>query len=460
MSGPKVVRVVTREEMEAICARLLAQVRAAAADLLRTLQRTELHTDAIATDIESRVQALAERAKRGEYGSLQKQAPLVATFLRQEIGRYQAVAVAAAEKARHERQQLFDAATSVRDAIERAGGAVSPALDRVVQRARRAGSSELAGLRAEVDLAFRSMATGASAKVPTASTGLATKLSQGLEQQTLAQWLGSRPQRAQMSPQVDRLLAEIEVLGDDELLADFADRAATISREPSLERRRLLSDSMALDAVAHVRSLKEADSRRTQLGELAAELGAIAGDEAERARAEIEAMLESGDWTGADALIEAGRSLIERLIRDGAAQARRRAVLVGLAGLGYEVREGMETAWARDGRLVVARPGVTDYGVELGAPADASRLQMRVVGAERPAAPRSRQRDTDQENVWCGEVGELIASLGATGTDIVIERAQPVGATPLKSTQALGLKGDAENTVEARSPVGRMARPT
>jgi hypothetical protein len=42
-----------------------------------------------------------------------------------------------------------------------------------------------------------------------------------------------------------------------------------------------------------------------------------------------------------------------------------------------EVREGMGTAWTRNGRFVVKKPNATDYGVELAAPEDASRLQVR-----------------------------------------------------------------------------------
>jgi hypothetical protein len=125
-------------------------------------------------------------------------------------------------------------------------------------------------------------------------------------------------------------------------------------------------------------------------------------------------------------------------------------VLTGLAGLGYEVREGMETAWAEGGRLVVAKPGATDYGVELAGPGDASRLQMRMVGAQRPAVPRSKERDVAQETIWCNEVGELLHSTALAGTEIVIERALPVGAQPLATTDAIGAATD-ETMAEVRS---------
>ena len=57
-------------------------------------------------------------------------------------------------------------------------------------------------------------------------------------------------------------------------------------------------------------------------------------------------------------------------LADIAATARRKAVLGGLAALGYEVRETLATALAREGRIVVRKPGTQDYGVELAAPVD------------------------------------------------------------------------------------------
>jgi hypothetical protein len=42
-----------------------------------------------------------------------------------------------------------------------------------------------------------------------------------------------------------------------------------------------------------------------------------------------------------------------------------RAVLGGLAGLGYEVSEGMATAWVKDGRVVLQKAASPGYRIEL-----------------------------------------------------------------------------------------------
>src|SRR5215831_7377274 len=72
-------------------------------------------------------------------------------------------------------------------------------------------------------------------------------------------------------------------------------------------------------------------------------------------------------------------------------------------------------------RLVIRKPDATDYGVELGAPPDMSRLQVRLVGSARPS--RNVQRDRDMETTWCSEfsrsnscwrAAEAILSLSAS----------------------------------------------
>ena len=86
-----------------------------------------------------------------------------------------------------------------------------------------------------------------------------------------------------------------------------------------------------------------------------------------------------------------------------AAVARRRAVLQGLASLGYEVTKGMATAWVEGGRVVLRKAANRDYGVELAGGAKSDRLQVRAVGFGSPGAVRDTSRDRDMETIWCDE---------------------------------------------------------
>lgn len=112
------------------------------------------------------------------------------------------------------------------------------------------------------------------------------------------------------------------------------------------------------------------------------------------------------------------------------AGARRAAVLEGLTGLGYEVAEGMRTAWAQDGRLVLRSASRPDYGVEVNAAGE--RMQMRPVAFDAGGVGPDPSRDRDAETIWCGDVSALQETLGNAGGGLVIEKSLPIGATPLK----------------------------
>lgn len=439
MSGPKVVRVVSREELERACERQLAVVRSAASDLLRTLQRHDLLTTEIESDIAGRVRSLSELTAAGNFATVQRQAPDLILFLRRETQRQQEIAIQRAESVRAQRQKVLDAARSVADALAKRAMPLPDELNDVLRLGSRLQSGELAAARKSVDAAFRVLIDADNSE-PSASSELARRLGRGAEHSSLSDWLAKDTLPSAQADRLPKLLAEVEVLGDTEMLDRVSVQSEQIRQEPNLDRRRLLTDSLLLEVSSLVSELKRAHAIRDRLAEVDAELAVIPGDEASALRTRIATL--QGGTEGADELVATSRELIDGTSRAAAAASRRRAVLAGLAGLGYEVKEGMETVWAEGGRLVVAKPGATDYGVELAGPNDASRLQMRVVAAELPAAPRTRDRDVEQENIWCHEVGELLASAAIAGTEIVIERALPVGAQALQTTKAIGMSGD------------------
>jgi hypothetical protein len=115
----------------------------------------------------------------------------------------------------------------------------------------------------------------------------------------------------------------------------------------------------------------------------------------------------------------------------------------------------MDAAWAEDGRIVVRRPGAEDYGVELAAPADLSRPQARLVGSDRPQAPRDAARDTDQETIWCGQFNQLRAIVAGEGGRIEIERALAPGEQAVKTVTMPAAQAE----IEASHTTQLRARP-
>jgi hypothetical protein len=228
-------------------------------------------------------------------------------------------------------------------------------------------------------------------------------------------------------------MAEIETLDDADIVQPYRDRAAAIAGEVSPQRRSLLTDSLVLDLSERSKHRRADEAMLQKLRDIHAALSTWDTAEAKAIGAQIGMMWRSKKLDSADTLIARAQAVVDAEMAKLAADARRRAVLGGLAKLGYEVRENMSTAWAQDGRLVVRKPDTTDYGIELGGPSDVSRLQVRVVGAERPSKPRDSRRDRDTETIWCSEFAQLKQLLADAGGEVLIERAVEAGLQPVKT---------------------------
>jgi hypothetical protein len=435
MSGPKVVRIVTREELEAICRRHLANVWEAANDLKRCAKRYELLDDRLKADIDGRCAALERLFAEARFGELQKQASLVIGFFANEVDGIRARAVAAAEAARSKRRRIAAAATTLISAMESSGSSPPAALRDIVARASFAGDQDLAAMQSVLNQNYSSLAAVPERSAPSeASKQLAKRLGDDEAPRTYSEWLAAQNSATdERDARLDSLMAEIDAFEEPQVARPFLERAAAIKTEAAANRRALLTDSLVLDLSEHSRQRRSDASLGKRLRALRANLSTLGVPNARALELEITSMLESSVFKDAEVIIARGTALVDSEMAILAAAARRRAVLEALAQLGYEVRDTMTTAWARDGRLVVRKPGATDYGVELGAPPDISRLQIRLVGSDQPSATRNFERDRDMETIWCSDFDRLRDLLGRHGGEMVIESALKAGAQPLET---------------------------
>ena len=452
MSGPKVVRIVTVEEVQAICRRLMAQTDAGGAELCRLAGQLGVLDGVIEASVAARSRQMKEMFAAGRWMDLQKLAMDTLAFYPSERARLRADAMARAEAARIRRRRLTDGARTIANALRAAGEGVPGDLDRVIAGASTASEDVLAEMEQAVGAALSRVPTrtsdAASAK---AAADLAGRLSTGEATTTFAGWLSARVTApTQAEGRLDRLMAELETLDGTDAMR-FAERIAHVSREESSSRRALLTDSLVLEVSSQVADARKKDAALTTLREVLASLGTSETTAASALRDRIEANLGALSTEQADALAAEARSLLEEEEKAAAAVARRRAVLGALSTLGYEVRETVETTWVREGRVVLKKPGATDYGVEVGAPADVSRLQVRLVGADRPVLPRSARRDADQETIWCGEFDRLREQLAALGDELVVERALEAGVQPVR-TVSLPAPAAVESEVQTARP--------
>jgi hypothetical protein len=434
MSGPKVVRIVTREEIEMICRRHIREV-AEAAGAFRDQARRYGASDVLEPELTRRIEEFERLFSSQQWMEIQKRGPETVAFLRAEGDRLREAAVVAAAATRSKRRRLVDGARSISMALEAAGRPIDVDLREVISGAMTAEEKSLAVMQSVVNRALASFAPPARAVGPSAvQRGLADRLGDGSAGVTLTEWLASRPAASdRREARLDALLGEIEAIAEPQTARGFIERANAIAQETSSDRRALLTDSLTLDVARHAQDRREGEAVIARLRQARAALAAVGTAAADASTTRITAAIDAPDLSHAESVIVEAEEAVEAHTREVAAAARRQAILRGLATLGYEVRETMATVWARDGRLVVRKPGVEDYGVELGAPVDASRLQVRVVGSDRPVTRRDATRDRDQETIWCGQFNELRAVIAAQGGEIVLERALEPGAQPVKT---------------------------
>lgn len=424
MSGPKVVRIVTREEVLAMCNAELARLDAALHDWSRAGKRNGFTSEDEITAARGRRDELAALINADRFMDFQKGAAQEIAFLTSDLQ----VRLARAAEERAAAQAL---ARRQRDAARALLGAL---------RAKRVKvPAELAArLEAVAEGASDSgaMAEGFAALSPAADDGAQARQRLAALHRTegvtpsLEAWMSAQPQPPHEARflKVDCRLAELQAVGaaTPSLLA--AREAA--EREPEERRRALLLDSLELDLASVLAEAKKRVALEAELTRTLAALGALSKD----AHAKLEARCaDVRDGQTLSLLLADAKTAIEEAKTAIAAAARRDAVLKALQGLGYQLDEGMETAWAQDGQVVLRNAARPDYGVEISGHAEAERMQMRVVAFEDGSAGSADPaRDRDAEVIWCGEVGALREQLLRSGTELNIVKARGVGEVPLK----------------------------
>ncbi|MGU3327131.1 hypothetical protein ACLBXB_09360 [Methylobacterium mesophilicum] len=444
MSGPKVVRVVTREEVEATCRRWLMLAGEAAADLLRNANRFGLASSALEAQVAARRAALEALFRSEQWVDLQKDAAQAIEHFRSEGERLrsEAVAAEAAQRSRHRR--TLDAARSIAASLAKAGQPVPVALTAAIEGAMTATGTDLDAMQRTVEASIATLVQGQPKTQSSGQSDFAARLNAGGPIPAFAQWLEENARPDPQAERLDGLLSELSTCATLVDLTDLTARALSISAEPSADQRALLTDSLVLEAAPRLREERAIEAATVKAMQVRAELAALSSEGGRACSIQLDVAIIDRNVAEMRTRISEGERLLDEGRRQASAVARRRAVLGGLASLGYEVREGMEAAWAKEGRIVVRRPGTDDYGVEFAAPADASRMQARLVGSDRPSSPRNAKRDKDQETIWCGQFDQLRSVLANHGGQVEIERALPPGEQAVKTIKLTSASLSAE----------------
>ena len=331
-----------------------------------------------------------------------------------EMERLRAEATSVAESARYRRRRLADSARTVAEALKAAGLPVPPQLEQVVASAGTAPDASIPDMEHWVGAAISSLPTGrrTSASQDKDAQDLARRLAGDDPAATITAWAAARRlQPTEAERRLDKLAADLDTF-DPEEAASFFKRIAAVATETSVGRRAMLTTPRSRPVSARGGSASHGRCNVCTADKRPRPLPHPRAKPLPRSR-RVEAAVASRVPNGSNALVDEVKAFLDAEQKAAAAAARRRAVLGALLALGYEVRESMEKAWMQDGRIVVRKPAWLTTAWKSERQLMPSRLQVRLVGSDRPDQPRTAQRDRDQEVSWCGDFDRLKAhSLG------------------------------------------------
>lgn len=438
MSGPKVVRVVTKQEIRANCRGRIEAVK----DVFDQWHKFASKHDALTIEeektAEKRMHSIVKLFEQEQFSEVQKQCTNEIATFRADMNRIRNEAIAKAELERSVRRKLKYSAETLITTFNADNRQIPRKLFDIASLALTASETELITMSSTLSHILTEYTL--SSAEPQAMTSLQKELSKQLTEgeilQTLADWRlfhDEDVKATEVNNRLDKLLAEIKVIENDTVTQSFLKRIALIESELSVSHRSLLTDSLLLDLVAHLNERKRQDQAGILMRETLCELRGLTSKEARELETLLIKAIDDKDISLSQALNDKGAELIKKERKRFAGISRREAILEGMAKLGYEIKENMATAWVEDGRIVVRKPNEADYGVELGAVEDAERVQVQLVALEQSS---DVSKDLDRETIWCAEFSRLQSGLEKSGTILHIEKALPVGSKPLKRVQS------------------------
>ena len=431
MSGPKIVRVVTREERIETCDRLLAQFDIAVRGLNADSARLGDAEGAELAASSARRDALLELIRQDAFDQAERQAQQEIAFITAKRGEVMERAASAAAVARRKLSQQRHAATTLLKELERRAPAAHAELS---TRLGEVASQYQASDVAEAVLAQALMAlapASPNAQLTEAEKALAKSL-QGADDPATG-WRAPIKQDKRIS-ELQHRLSQIQVLQTADSTAAFTVRLEQLEHEAEGPVRDMKLDALVIDVSAAVNTLKRL-ADLTDAAQLMLQEVCLLGTSADLSRASD--VLQTAIASHAEEALKRGLAeaseALGRVRATRTATARREAILAGLESLGYQVNEGMATSWVTAGRVVLKKSDADMHGVEIASAPDAQRLQVRAVAFSANLSPAS---NLVAEHTWCGDFTKLQEHLKRNAGELAIEKALPVGAVPLKIVDA------------------------
>jgi hypothetical protein len=451
MSGPKVITIVSLEEIVEICQVLLAQVGAEIAEWTRIGYRNSVISKADETAIEQNRGSLIRMLELGQHLSLQKEAPLLIQKLRSDMDeRLERAEDSRAGTARVLRSLQFTAAAVLRQA-KSAGIELPLDVTKTLHDASQGRCDDIVVME-------KATARGIELTRPkqTLSSGLSAasqQLAANAKSDSLDDWIRKNLDQQQADKRLstaDKFIAQIGVLDEQFSGEQFKIRLQELASNEDSANRSLMLDTVCLELKAILTKATQWAAVRRRFGELRVE--ADVSGELDQLQLLFEQMTDCqqrNDITAANFLTERIQEALNTAKVRKSGEKKRQAIIQGLSEIGYAVNSEMAKVWTSQKQLVVRSPDNPSIGIELGGNLEAGRCQVRVVALEGTAASRDLKTDREIEEHWCSDLSKLQEKLATAGASLRIEKATAAGVVPLKVAKGLWSADFAECVAES-----------
>lgn len=450
MSGPKIVRIVTREELIELCEGQLVGLEAALQRWQRVGHRNDVIDETDVQLVRKRLFAIRSLLANDQFVELQKQVPAEIAFLAADIERRIAKAADAEALVRKNKRRATSIAQSLKQALISKGIEVPNAFKTL-------GKETPDALIKAITEAFALLATESRIEGLTErQKDLAVYLGGGEDRQTLAEWITAETisSNTPALATCERMVDELSAL-DQGTASAFYIRLAAIVEENREARQGLLIDSLVLDVSAAHKNAIFRMGITMNLEVIAAELSTLADPVATAKAIEIASLLsQNAKIADLSASLQRSQQILDEVRARNAGFHRRSVLLSGLSQMGYEVHEGLETAWVRDGKITLRDKASPTYGVEVGGDPNGM-VQMRTVAFDVPGTARNAKEDVAAEESFCDAFVDLSADLAANGGRISVVKAVGVGVAPLK---VVPFSMDSEDSSNSTRDMGTLQR--
>lgn len=446
MSGPKVVRIITREEVIQNCQQRLNRVDIAISQWQNKRQRLGgdiQHDVALITQQRQQLQSLLQA---DEFEALQKSVPLLLESLAVNITDRQEQAINRQAMQLQQQRQIKENAAVILQQLEKNPRSTVPSqLLEQIRQIQRGTLTDEANQILQAGFEFIQQSQAITPVITDSQKDILSKMTPGHTMTTFDDWRKAQGgvNETPALKKLDRYISEINMI-DPVLATSYLSRIAQLENESHQAQYQLLLDSLNIDLANDIRRCKHYQALTARLEGLLAEVKNQHITLPEAVELKIK-QLNAVQIAEVESLITACQTSIDQHTSQITANYRRQAILNGLSKLGYEVREGMATVWQKDGKIIVNNPAIPGYGIEVGGQTASPRLQIRPV---RLTPIEDRKRDLDVETLWCNDFDKLREWMANQGCEFELERSLAIGQAPVKYVSVTTQQVETVNKLE------------